>query len=89
MTHKRFTIDDARRIGDDLRVNWDDVNIEELEKGLNAELEHGTIYPETNITNDDEVLTAKIALAHLREFDDYYTRLQDMEVEAEEDLTNE
>ena len=51
--------------------------------GLDVELEHGKRNPNTNVTQDDEVLTGKIALAHLNEFPDYYTRLQKMETEAE------
>ena len=51
--------------------------------GLLVELEHGTRDPETNVTDDDVSLTAKIALAHLNEFPDYYTRLAKMEAEAD------
>jgi hypothetical protein len=40
----------------------------------------------TNVTQDDEILTGKIALAHLNEFPDYYTRLQKMETEAGENM---
>ena len=50
--------------------------------GLGIELEHGRRDPATNVTNDDPVVTGKIALAHLRELPDYYTRLADMEAEA-------
>jgi hypothetical protein len=35
------------------------------------------------VTDDDPVLTGKIALAHLREFPDYYERLAVMERNAE------
>jgi len=51
--------------------------------GLEVELEHGTQDPVTNVTNDDEMTTGKIAWAHLNEFPDYYTRLAEMEAEAE------
>ena len=51
--------------------------------GLDVELEHGTVDPDTNVTNDDALMTGKIALAHLNEFSDYYTRLDIMEREAE------
>ena len=51
--------------------------------GMDVELEHGTVDPNTNVTNDDPLTTAKIALAHLNEFPDYYTRLEKMEVEAD------
>ena len=42
---------------------------------MTVELQHGTGDPDTNITNDDLVATGKIALAHLNEIPDYYTRL--------------
>ena len=50
---------------------------------MDVELEHGTVSPATNVTNDDPILTAKIALAHLNEFPDYYTRLEVLEEEAD------
>ena len=51
---------------------------------MNVELEHGRRDPRTNVTDDDPVVTAKIALAHLNEFPDYYSRLEQMEREANE-----
>jgi hypothetical protein len=56
---------------------------EELRKGMNVELEHGTRFPDLDVTGDDPVMTAKIALAHLRELPDYYDRLEVMEREGE------
>ena len=50
---------------------------------MNVELEHGLHDPRTNISDDDPRVTAKIALAHLNEFPDYYTRLRAMEEEGE------
>lgn len=79
----QFSKEEAKRIGDRLGVSWEVVHLEEFQMGLAVELEHGTHDPETNVTGDDEVLTAKIALAHLREFPDYYTRLKRLETEAE------
>jgi hypothetical protein len=67
-----------------LGINWNDVDIEEFRMGLMVELEHGLRDPETNVTGDDEILTGKIALAHLKEFPDYYTRLDKLEKEADE-----
>jgi len=81
---KKFTAQDARRIGDTLGIDWAEVKIDEFQVGLGVELEHGARNPETNLTNDDEILTGKIALAHLREFPDYYTRLAQLEKAAEE-----
>ena len=80
---KKFTITDAQRIGNSLKIDWKQVKLEEFTIGLNVEMEHGTRYPETNVTNNDELLTGKIAWAHLKEFSDYYTRLEKMENEAD------
>ena len=55
-----------------------------IHKGVSVELEHGTKYPETNVTNNDKELTGKIAWAHLKEFPDYYTRLKKLEKKAME-----
>jgi hypothetical protein len=85
MSPKReFTQQDAKRIGDALGVDWAEVGLDEFLAGLRVELEHGARDPQTNVTNDDEILTAKIALAHLGEFPDYYSRLAQMEKEADE-----
>ncbi len=81
---KKFNSQDAKEIGDDLGINWNEVNLDEFTKGVNVELEHGTRYPETNVTNNDKKMTGKIAWAHLKEFPDYYTRLEKLENEAEE-----
>jgi len=82
-TPKQFSSDEAKRIGDSLRVDWDQVDLEQFRMGLLVELEHGTRDRETNVTDDDPSLTARIALAHLKEFPDYYTRLAVMEAEAD------
>jgi len=80
---KQFTQEDAKRIGETLGIDWTKFDVEQFRMGLDVELEHGTIDPETNVTNDDDIMTGKIALAHLNEFSDYYTRLEKMEQEAE------
>ena len=79
---KTFTQDGARAIGDQMGVDWKIYNIEEFCMGLKIELEHGAHVPQTNVTGDDPIMTGKIALAHLKEIPDYYTRLQKMESEA-------
>ena len=81
---KKLNSKDAKVIGDDLGINWNEVKLKEFTKGVNVELEHGTKYPETNVTNNDKILTGKIAWAHLKEFPDYYTRLAKLETEAGE-----
>ncbi len=82
MIAKEITIEVATRIGNDMHVNWAEVDVNEFRKGLEVELEHGSHDPETNVTDDDMELTAKIALAHLKEFPDYYSRLAKMEAAA-------
>jgi hypothetical protein len=84
MREKRFSLDIAKQIGDTLGIDWDKFDVEQFRMGLDVELEHGTIDPKTNVTNDDFLLTGKIASAHLNEFPDYYTRLAKMEKEADE-----
>ena len=81
---KKFSEEEAMRIGDSLGIDWGEVDLSEFRVGLGIELEHGVRDPLTNVTGDDEILTGKIALAHLREFPDYYTRLAKMEAEADE-----
>lgn len=76
---KRFTIAEARQIGEALGVDWTRFDVQQYRMGLDVELEHGVRDPATNVTNDDPMLTGKIALAHLKEFADYYTRLSKME----------
>lgn len=80
---KRFTAAEAEQIGKALGVDWSRFDVEQYRMGLDVELEHGLVDPHTNVTNDDPIMTGKIALAHLNEFPDYYTRLDKMEKEAE------
>ncbi len=80
----KFTAEEAKQIGDSLGITWDKWDVEQFRMGLDVELEHGTISPSTNVTNDDAIMTGKIALAHLNEFPDYYTRLDKLEKEADE-----
>lgn len=80
---RRITEDEARDVGTTLRLDWTTIDLEQFRRGLEVELEHGARDPETNVTNDDLALTGKIAWAHLKEFADYYTRLDQMEAEAD------
>jgi hypothetical protein len=83
-TRMRFDTEQALEIAGKLGIDWatSPFDVEQFRRGLDVELEHGSHDPETNVTNDDPVLTGKIALAHLRELPDYYTRLAAMEGEA-------
>lgn len=82
---KRYIDDEeAKWIGKKLGVKWDRFDFKEFRRGMEIELEHGRQDYHTNISNDDLLITGKIALAHLNEYPDYYTRLLKMEKEAEE-----
>ncbi|MFZ1267922.1 MAG: DUF5661 family protein [Anaerolineae bacterium] len=82
---QHFTTEQARDIGDKLGIDWSRFDVEQFRMGLDVELEHGRRDPSTDVTGNDPILTGKIALAHLNEFADYYTRLQKMEQEADEE----
>ena len=81
MSNREFSVEDARDIGERIGIDWQagEVDLEQFRMGLSIELEHGRQDLATNVTNDDELITGKIALAHLREIPDYYTRLEEME----------
>ena len=80
---KVFTAEQAKKVGEKLGVDWSKYDVEQFRVGMDVELEHGKVDPHTNVTDDDPVKTGKIALAHLNEFPDYYTRLLKLEHEAE------
>jgi hypothetical protein len=80
---KRTTSEEARRIGDLIGVDWGRFELEQFRRGLDVEFEHGSHDPQTDVTHDDPILTGKIALAHMKEYPDYYERLERMEAEAE------
>jgi Mn-dependent DtxR family transcriptional regulator len=87
MTGTRFTPDEARRIGEQIGIDWETApfDVEQFRMGMDVELEHGLRDSATNVTGDDPVVTGKIALAHLNEVPDYYPRLDRMEAEAKRD----
>jgi hypothetical protein len=82
---ERFSSDEAREAGESIGIDWAEApfDVEQFRMGMDVELEHGRHDLTTNVTDDDPTVTAKIALAHLNEFPDYYTRLALMEAEAE------
>lgn len=84
---KSFTTEEAKAIGERLGIDWTKFDIEQFRMGMDVELEHGIQDLHTNVTQDDSLTTGKIALAHLNEYPDYYTRLKKMEAEAEAELT--
>ena len=83
--HGSFTAEEARGVGERIGIDWETApfDVEQFRMGMDVELEHGLADLATNVTDDDPIFTGKIALAHLNEFPDYYTRLEKMEREAE------
>jgi Protein of unknown function (DUF5661) len=87
-TRKGFSADEARQIGEAIGIDWESspFDVDQFRRGMDVELEHGLRDPDTNVTDDDAVTTGKIARAHLNEFADYYTRLEQMEEQAKREL---
>jgi hypothetical protein len=81
---QHFTTEEALKIGNKLGIDWSRLNVDQFRTGLDVELEHGLNTPLTDVTGNDPILTGKIALAHLNEYADYYSRLEKMEREAKE-----
>jgi hypothetical protein len=88
MAKDAFSVEEARTIGERLGIDWtaSPFDVAQFRMGMDVELEHGARDSATNVTDDDPLTTGKIALAHLHEFPDYYTRLERMEEEAKRDL---
>ena len=82
---KSFTSDEARHVAEEIGIEWATApfDVEQFRMGMDVELEHGFQDLLTNVTGDDPLVTGKIALAHLNEYPDYYTRLAKMEADAE------
>ena len=80
---RQIDAEEARKVGTTLGIDGTKVDLEQFRRGLEVELEHGARDSETNVTNDELTLTGKIAWAHLKEFPDYYSRLDKLEAEAD------
>jgi hypothetical protein len=80
---RRTTTEEAKRAGDVVGVDWTRFDLEQFRAGMDVEFEHGSHDPQTDVTGDVPIITGKIALAHMKEFPDYYERLERMEREAE------
>ncbi len=84
MATQSVTSEQASAIGQTIGIDWETspFDVEQFRRGMEVELEHGAHDPQTDVTNDDPILTGKIAWAHLKEFPDYYDRLEAMEAQA-------
>lgn len=87
MATQTVSAEQAAATGTTIGIDWDTspFDVEQFRAGMEVEFEHGSHDPQTDVTNDDLVLTGKIAWAHLKEFADYYDRLEEMEAQAHRD----
>ena len=69
-----YDLNDALYASLVLNIDFSKFSIEEFLDGINIEMEHSKVNEKTNVTNDDLIETAKIALAHLNEFPNYYNK---------------
>jgi hypothetical protein len=81
----RTSSEEARRVGDAIGVDWARFELEQFRAGMDVSTSTASHDPQTDVTGDDPIVTGKIALAHMKEFPDYYERLERMEREAESD----
>lgn len=80
---KHISLEQARRVGEALHIDWEQVNLEEFRQGLMGHRKEA-IETETGLTYQALVLTGKVVLAHMREFPDYYSRLAKLEAEVDD-----
>lgn len=81
---KQISSDEARRIGESLHIDWDQVDLEQFRQGLMGSHEQEAVDPETGLTYDGVLLSGKLVLAHMQEFPDYFTRLAKLKAEADQ-----
>ena len=81
---KQISMDEAKRVGESLHIDWDQVDLEEFRQGLMGNHKEGAIDPETGLTYEDVLLTGKVVLTHMEEFPDYFTRLAKLKAEVDE-----
>jgi hypothetical protein len=83
LSEAKVELEEAGMIRELVGGEAQDISVEEFQRGLEIELEHGIGFPDANVTNNHPVLTGKIVLAHLKETLDYYTRLEVAELEGD------
>lgn len=84
---KQISSEVAKRIGESLHIDWDQVNLEQFRQGLMGEVDQANMDPETGRTYDSVLLSGKLVVAHMQEFPDYFTRLEKLKAEADRHRT--
>ena len=80
---KQISLEEARRVGEALHIDWGQVNLEEFHQGLMGHHKEA-IDTETGLMYQGVLLTAKVVLEHVQEFPDYYSRLAKLEAEVDD-----
>jgi len=83
LSELRVTLEEAKIIQELVGGEARMIAVEDFRQGLEVELEHGTQFPDANVTNNHPILTGMIVLAHLKEMLDYYARLLVAELEGD------
>ena len=81
---KQLSAEEAKRIGDSLYIDWDQVDLEQFRRGLMGNHKQGLINPETEPTYDGMLLSGKVVLTHMEQFPDYFSRLEKLKTEIDE-----
>ena len=81
---KQISTDEAKRVGESLHIDWEQVDLEEFRQGLMGNHKEGAIDPETGLTYEGVLLTGKVVLAHMEEFPDYFSRLAKLKAEVDD-----
>jgi pyrimidine operon attenuation protein/uracil phosphoribosyltransferase len=82
--HKRISLNQAKRVGECLHIDWEQVDLEEFRQDLMGKPKAGAVDPETGLSYDSVLLTGKVVLAHMDEIPDYATRLAKLRAEVDE-----
>jgi hypothetical protein len=83
---KQISLDEAKRIGEALHIDWEQVDLEQFHQSLTGKHKLEPMDPETGLIYDGVLLTSKVVMTHMEEFPDYFTRLAKLREEAEEYL---
>ena len=81
---KKISTDEAKRVGESLHIDWEQVDLEKFRQGLMGNHKQDAVDPETGLTYDGVLLTGKVVLTHMEEFPDYFTRLAKLKEEVDE-----
>lgn len=84
---KLISPDEAKRIGDSLYIDWDQVDLEKFRQSLMGNHKQAAMDPEKGVIYESVHLIGKVVLAHLQEFPDYFTRLEKLKSEVDQNQT--